>query len=79
MVSFELVFGVSLDIYPEVESLGYKEVPFLIFWGIAICVFLILTWEYFFDDFRDREEEREREGEREEHCLVASLPHPNGD
>ena len=29
--SFELVFGVSSDIYPEVESLGHKSIPFLIF------------------------------------------------
>ena len=34
--SFELVFWVSLDIFPEVKSLGHKAVPFLIFWGISI-------------------------------------------
>ena len=29
--SFELGFQVSSDIFPEVESLGHKAAPFLIF------------------------------------------------
>ena len=28
---FQIVFWVSLDIFPELELLGHKEVPFLIF------------------------------------------------
>ena len=31
LCSFELVFWVSLDIFPEVGSLGQKTEPFLIF------------------------------------------------
>ena len=34
--SFELVFWVSLGIYPDVEMLGHKAVPFLIFLETSI-------------------------------------------
>ena len=30
LISFELIIQVSSDKFPEVESLGYKAVPFLI-------------------------------------------------
>ena len=36
--SFELVFWVSSDKFPEVEILGHKAVPFLIFWGNSILL-----------------------------------------
>ena len=39
LCSFELVFWVPLDIFPEVGSLGQKADPFLIFWGICILLF----------------------------------------
>ena len=38
LMSFKLVFWVSLDKFPEVGLLGYKAVPCLIFWGISILL-----------------------------------------
>ena len=39
--SFELVFRVSSGIFSEVDWLGYKAVPFLIFWGNLILLSLV--------------------------------------
>ena len=33
---FEFMFWISLDVFPEVELLGHKAVPFLIFLGNSI-------------------------------------------
>ena len=44
--SFQLVFWVPSDIFPEMESLGHKAVPFLIFWCISI---LLSPWLYQFE------------------------------
>ena len=38
LYSFELVFWVSSDKFPEVELLDHKAVPFQIFWGISILL-----------------------------------------
>ena len=38
LCSFELVFWVSLDKFPEVGLLGQKPDPFLIFWGNSILL-----------------------------------------
>ena len=39
LCSFKLVFQVSSDKFPEVESLGHKAVPFLIFWDNSMLFF----------------------------------------
>ena len=36
---FELMFSISLDIYPGVELLHHMVVMFLVFWGTSITVF----------------------------------------
>ena len=38
LYSFELEFQVFSDRFPEVESLGHKAVPFLIFWSNTILL-----------------------------------------
>ena len=40
---FYLVFLVSSGVLPEVESLGQKEHPLLIFWGISILLFMVVA------------------------------------
>ena len=46
LCSFKLVFWVSSDIFPEVGLLGWKEDPFLIFWGISILLSTVATPMY---------------------------------
>ena len=41
LCSFELVFWVSLDIFPEAGLLGQKADPFLIFGGISILLSIV--------------------------------------
>ena len=43
LFSFELVLWVSLDKFPEVESLGHQAVPFLIFQGNCILLSTVAT------------------------------------
>ena len=43
LCSFELVFWVPSDIFPEVQSLGQKAYPFIIFWGISILLSTMIT------------------------------------
>ena len=42
-ILFEFEFWASLAIFPEVESLGQKADPFLIFWGISILLSTVVA------------------------------------
>ena len=40
-IIFQISFQVSSDTHPELETLGHKAVPFLIFWGNSILLSMV--------------------------------------